>query len=159
VARRPVIIRGYEPSDRSAVMALAPRLTEGVAPWRSDVLPAVTGWVADALERAGGPGRFVFVADLDGQVAGFVSGQEREHWSGEREVYVGELVVSAEYEGRGIGRALMARVVEHAAQLGLTTITLDTGAANAGARAFYRSLGFEEEDVKLTKRLGGMIGG
>ena len=52
-----------------------------------------------------------------------------------------------------IGRALIDAVSERAKLLGLATISLDTGAANAPARAFYRRLGFEEEDVKLTKML------
>ncbi|MEI8411012.1 MULTISPECIES: hypothetical protein [unclassified Kribbella] len=32
-------------------------------------------------------------------------------------------------------------------------VTLETGAANASARSFYLSLGFEEEDVRLTRVL------
>jgi ribosomal protein S18 acetylase RimI-like enzyme len=122
------------------------------------VLSAVTDWVVEALERAAEPGRFVLVAEEDGTVAGFASGEERRHWSGEPELYVGELAVDPQYEGRGVGRALVDAVTEHAERLGLLTITLDTGAANANARAFYKRLGFEEEDVKLTKRVDGMIG-
>jgi ribosomal protein S18 acetylase RimI-like enzyme len=149
-------VRRYETRDRQAVLDLAPRLSEGVAAWRSPdrVRAAVTGWVVDALEHSTDPGRFVYVADIDGAVAGFVSGEERTHWSGEPELYVGELAVSMQYKGRGIGRALIEAVTEHAKHLGLATITLDTGAANTPARAFYRRLGFDEEDVKLTKVLG-----
>lgn len=33
---------------------------------------------------------------------------------------------------------------------GHARLTLDTGAANSGARAFYARLGYREEDVKLT---------
>nr|WP_166680512.1 GNAT family N-acetyltransferase [Kribbella sp. VKM Ac-2566] len=62
-------------------------------------------------------------------------------------------MVAQPYEGRGIGRALMEAVTDHARQQGLRSITLDTGAANTNARTFYNQLGFEEEDVKLTKRL------
>ncbi|MFB6724562.1 GNAT family N-acetyltransferase [Kribbella sp. NPDC056345] len=153
-------IRPYQSTDRDAVLALAPRLTEGVAPWRdtAQVLAAVTAWVSEALERADERDRFVYVAELTGAVAGFVSGQLRSHWSGSSELYVGELVVSQQHEGRGVGRALIDTVSEHARRAGVPTLTLDTGAANANARAFYRSLGFHEEDVKLTKRLDGMIG-
>lgn len=122
------------------------------------VLSAVTGWVVEALERAAEPGRFVLVAEEDGAVLGFASGEERRHWSGDPELYVGELVVDPQYEGRGVGRALIDAVVDHARHEGLTTITLDTGAANNNARAFYKRLGFDEEDVKLTKRVDGMIG-
>jgi len=151
----PLDVRRYEASDRQAVLDLAPRLTEGVARWRppAGVLAAVTGWVVEALERSAESGRFVYVAEVDGAIAGFVSGEERTHWSGEHELYVGELAVSTQYEGHGVGRALIDTVTDHARRLGLTTLTLDTGAANAPARAFYNRLGFEEEDVKLTKLL------
>lgn len=137
------------------MLDLAPRLTEGVAAWRPPdaVRAAVTGWVAGALERADDPDRFVYVAELDGEVAGFVAGERRQHWSGEHEVYIGELVTHPDYEGQGVGRALIDAVTGHARQLGLSTITLETGAANSAARAFYRRLGFQDEDVKLTKVL------
>lgn len=149
-------VRRYEDADRSAVLALAPRLAEGVAPWRpvDGVLAAVTGWVFEALERSAEPDRFVLVAEhTDGGIAGFVSGEHRTHWSGQPQLYVGELVVAPHSERRGVGRALMDAVVDHAQQYGLAAITLDTGAANADARAFYSRLGFAEEDVKLTKVL------
>ncbi|TCC22131.1 GNAT family N-acetyltransferase [Kribbella speibonae] len=151
----PMHLRRYEEADRPAVLALAPRLTEGVAPWRSSekVMKAVTEWVADALERSGDPASFVYVAEDDDGIAGFVSGQQRTHWSGDPELYVGELVVAPAYEGRGVGRALMDAVTAHARRCGLSTISLETGAANANARAFYGRLGFAEEDVKLTKTL------
>jgi ribosomal protein S18 acetylase RimI-like enzyme len=149
-------VRRYEDADRSAVLALAPRLAEGVAPWRpaDGVLAAATAWVAEALSRSAEPDRFVLVAEHPGEgIAGFVSGEHRTHWSGQRELYVGELVVAQLSERRGVGRALMDAVVGHAKEHGLATITLDTGAANANARAFYNRLGFAEEDVKLTKVL------
>ncbi|MFF1821176.1 GNAT family N-acetyltransferase [Kribbella sp. NPDC058245] len=153
------MVRRYAERDRQAVLDLAPRLTEGVAPWHSAgaVRAAVIGWVTEAVERADEPDRFVYVAEVDGEVVGFVSGQQRTHWTGQRDVYVGELVVSREREG--VGSALMDIVAQHAAEVGVSTITLDTGAANSAARAFYRTLGFVEEDVKLTKVLGGMIEG
>jgi ribosomal protein S18 acetylase RimI-like enzyme len=148
-------VRRYEETDRQALLALAPRLTEGVAPWRpvDTVLSAVTGWVVEALDRSTEPGRLVLVADLDGAVAGFASGEERTHWSGGSELYVGELVVAKSFEGQGVGRALIDALTDHAKQRDLTTITLDTGAANTNARAFYNRLGFAEEDVKVTKTL------
>ncbi|TDW14468.1 acetyltransferase (GNAT) family protein [Kribbella kalugense] len=113
----------------------------------------------EALDRSTEPGRLVLVAELDGVVAGFASGEERRHWSGDPELYVGELVVAKPFEGQGVGRALIDALTDHAKQRGLATVTLDTGAANTNARAFYGRLGFDEEDVKLTKWVDGMIGG
>ena len=47
----------------------------------------------------------------------------------------------------------MAAAEEWARRQGLACVSLDTGAANTRARAFYAALGYEEEDVRLTKRL------
>jgi len=69
------------------------------------------------------------------------------------DLYIGELVVDVEWERQGVGRALVEALGEHAGRLGIDRITLETGAANTPARRFYSSLGFEEEDVRLTRVL------
>jgi len=75
----------------------------------------------------------------------------RPHFTGTPEAYVGELVVAEEAEGRGVGRALMAAVEDWARAHGLGRVSLETGAANTAARGFYRALGYDESDVRLTK--------
>jgi ribosomal protein S18 acetylase RimI-like enzyme len=144
-------VRAYQPADAAAVMALAPRLAEGVAPWRasSAIRAVVTAWVADAISR-GGDDETVLVAEAGGTVVGFVGVRTRKHWSGMSDAYVGELVVHQAHEGTGVGRALMSAAIAWATERGLATVTLETGAANARARAFYARLGFLEEEVRLT---------
>ncbi|BCJ27541.1 GNAT family N-acetyltransferase [Actinocatenispora sera] len=146
-----LVVRRYEESDADAVLALAPRLTEGVPPWRDPaaVERAVRGWVADAIAGT----EPVWVAALDGRVVGFVHAGEHRHFTGERDGYVGELVVAADAARAGVGRALMDAAHRWAADRGLRRLTLETGAANATARAFYRSLGYAEEDVRLSRPL------
>jgi ribosomal protein S18 acetylase RimI-like enzyme len=148
-------VRLYEPRDRETLLVLAERLQEGVAPWRSStaVRAAVKRWVEDAVDSNGGESRVVFVAEEDGEVVGFVTASTRRHFAGDLDAYVGELAVDRRAEGRGVGRMLMAAAEEWGRTQGFAYITLDTGAANAHARAFYRALGYEEEDVKLTKPL------
>jgi hypothetical protein len=67
------------------LLALAPRLTEGVADWRDPqaVLRAVRGWVQSSLAEASQPGRAVYVAVADGRVAGIVTVCEQKHFSGQ----------------------------------------------------------------------------
>ena len=148
-------MRLYEPRDRETLLVLAERLQEGVAAWRSStaVRAAVKRWVEDAVDSNGGESRVVFVAEEDGDVVGFVTASTRRHFAGDLDAYVGELAVDRRAEGRGGGRMLMAAAEEWGRTQGFAYITLDTGAANAHARAFYRALGYEEEDVKLTKPL------
>ncbi|MFC4060068.1 GNAT family N-acetyltransferase [Planomonospora corallina] len=149
----PVVIRPYRDEDRDAVVALAPRLTEGVAAWRDAdaVADAVRGWVTGSLEQAGGDGHGVFVAVREGRVAGFVTVSARRHFTGQVDAYIGELVVSAEAEGTGVGRALAGAAESWARDRGLARVTLETGAANARARGFYRALGYAEEEVRLSR--------
>jgi ribosomal protein S18 acetylase RimI-like enzyme len=56
-------------------------------------------------------------------------------------------------ERRGIARALMQAAEAWGGAQGLDCLTLETGAANQAARAFYAALGYQEEDVRLTKRI------
>jgi ribosomal protein S18 acetylase RimI-like enzyme len=151
--RASVTIRPYRDADHDAVVALAPRLTEGVAPWRdaSAVADAVRSWVTGSLERGNGPGHGVIVATSGDDVVGFITVSTRRHFTGQTDAYIGELVVSAEAEGAGVGRALVAAAETWARGHGLHRITLETGAANARARGFYRALGYEEEEVRLSK--------
>jgi len=148
-------IRPYRAADRSEVMALAPRLTEWVAAWRDPaaVLPAVQGWVRDAIGALGQPGYAVYVAEDGDGIAGLVTVGERTHFTGQVDAYVGELAVRAGKERRGIATQLMAAAEAWAAGRGRPFLTLETGAANRPARKLYASLGFQEEDVRLTKAI------
>ncbi len=149
-------VRRYAEADRASVMALAPRLTEGVAGWRDRraVRGAVLDWVAGSLAAAEADDHAVFVVEDDGMVLGFVTCGEQEHFTGEVDGYVGELVVAGGGVRRGVGSALMAAAEQWAADRGLAHLTLETGAANTAARRFYGALGYRDEDVRLTKRIG-----
>lgn len=141
-----------EAADLPAAVALSPRLAIGVAPWRprEQVLRAVRQWIDDPGVTAD-DSAIVFVAKLDGRVVGVVTAQERRHWSGDLDAYVGALATAEDMEGRGVGRLLMEAAERWARDRGLDHLTLETGARNARARGFYRHLGYEEEDIRLTK--------
>ena len=107
------------------------------------------GWVTEAIARVGRDDAILLVAESDGDVVGFVSVTEREHWSGDRDAEIGELVVRADAEGDGVGSALVAAARRWAREAGFGVLTLATGAENTRARGFYGRLGFIEEDVRL----------
>jgi ribosomal protein S18 acetylase RimI-like enzyme len=134
---------------------LSPRLAIGVAAWRNPdrVLTAVRRWIEDALAASNDDGRAVFVAKKGRRVVGVVTAEQREHWSGDADAYVGELITASDVEGRGVGRALLEAVEVWARDRRLGCVTLETGAANERARGFYQHLGYRQEDVRLTKLL------
>ncbi len=82
-----------------------------------------------------------------------MSTAERTHFTGEREGYIGELVVVPRARRQGIAAAPIATVEGWARRRGLSRISLETGADNRGARTTYASLGYLEEQVTLTKTL------
>ena len=148
-------IRAAAGSDADAVRTLADRLREGVAPWRdaAAVTEAVRGWVESSLDAMDEPGHAVLVAESAGTIVGFVTLSPGSHWSRAVEPSIGELVVAPEAEGQGIGAALVEAAMAHARAEGHARISVSTGAANARARALYRRLGFEDEDVTLSRAL------
>ena len=159
-----VHIRPATVEDRPAAMRLAPRLQVGVAPWHDQaaIADGVAGWVSDAVDSISTDDRRACFVATDAMsspgsdqriVVGFISVQVSQHWSGTEQAYIGELMVDEAAEGRGVGRALVDRAAAWARDQGCRRIALDTGAANAGARRFYRALGFDEEDVRLSRAL------
>jgi GNAT superfamily N-acetyltransferase len=91
------------------VLLLAPRLTEGTAPWRdpAGTLRAAEFAVRSAIDSFRVPGHAVFVAEADDGLGGLVTVSERISFAGQREGYVGWLAVRTGLERRGIGSTLM----------------------------------------------------
>ncbi len=150
-----VAIRPVETADHDGVMRLAPRLLVGVDPSRPTdlVRAAIQSWLEESVKSAGSDGQAGWVAEHDGSVIGFVSVSAGDHWCGEKDAWIGELMVDERYERRGIARSLIAKAEEWGTQRGLTHIRLSTGAANHGARALYDRLGYGLNEVTLTKEL------
>lgn len=171
-----VRVRPAREEDRDAVMALASRLAEGVAPWREPqaAVHAARQWLTASLAEAPNERRAVFVAvetrdgriagaedhdgriaakDRGGRVVGVVSVGRQQHFTGDTDAYVGELAVAPDAVRGGIGRRLMAAAEDWARRQGLRHLTLETAAANTTARQFYAALGFLEEGIRLTRPL------
>jgi ribosomal protein S18 acetylase RimI-like enzyme len=95
------------------------------------------------------------VAEIDGhRPAGHSVGhlwlvERRDAYGPTMVVY--DIDVDEPYRGRGYGRAAMVFAEEEARRRGLTRIALHVGARNEVARNLYRSLGFEENEVAMSK--------
>src|SRR5580693_8566561 len=93
----PIIpIRPADDDDRAGVLELAPRLAEGVAPWRDQAEALLAGrcWLEESLDAAKtGECAVLVAADADG-IAGVITVRASSHFTGERDGYIGELVVA-----------------------------------------------------------------
>lgn len=156
-------VRSVRVDDHTSVRRLAPELLTGMSLWRTRAgqEAAVSAWINSALAEAEEDGQAVFVASLTAaagesneELVGFVHVAERTHFAGDREAYVGELVVAPARRRHGVGRSLMAAAEDWARRRGLSIISLETGSNNTVGRALYADLGYEEEQVTLTKCLG-----
>lgn len=93
---------------------------------------------------------FLFVAVLDDETIGFISGDLREGsptfhpktWASVDDVYV-----APGYRSLGVGHALLENVESWARDKGANGISLQVAAANERGRRFYERLGFREVSI------------
>jgi len=104
------------------------------------------------IERDLPAGHAVWVIEVDGEPVGHLWLSERRS-SFEPALVVYDVDVDEPHRGRGYGRAAMLFAEEEARRRGLSRIALHVGARNHVARNLYRSLGFEENEVAMSKRL------
>lgn len=89
----------------------------------------------------------LFVADVDGQVAGSVNiatpGSALIEVANGNELEFRMLAVRPSFQGRGIGRALVGWVLDYARSNELSQVVMTTMASMTTAQAMYTSMGFQ----------------
>lgn len=150
------IVRAATLDDLGFILALMPRLYESVTPpWRDGGLMArVDSELVEKNLRERPEGTAVLVAEEAGARLGFVHlFTWEDHYTGEPQGYVSDLVVAPGGEGRGVGAALMAASEDWARGLGYDVLWLYVFSKNARARELYQRLGFGEDFIRCVKKL------
>lgn len=157
----PIVIRPATAGDREWILPLAPRLHDfGPPPFRPrDAMDRAVVASIDGALSGKTPGAEVLVAEgADGSPLGFIHLHgARDFFTGEEHGHVSDIVVKAEAEGRGVGRALMAEAEAWARKRGYRLLSLHVFEANARARALYAHLGYRADIRKLIKPLRGPV--
>ncbi|HEX2173083.1 MAG TPA: GNAT family N-acetyltransferase [Dehalococcoidia bacterium] len=83
------------------------------------------------------PGRLFWLAEADGQIAGYLAANFRA-----RAANFDRLGVRPTLGGRGVGRGLLTAALAHFRRLGMTELTLNTQAGNERSRRLYQRVGF-----------------
>lgn len=101
------------------------------------------------------PARQLLVADADGRVVGTAEVLVIANLThgGQPWAIVENVVVAADARRLGVGRALMAHIVEQAREAGCYKIQLLSRAERADAHLFYESLGFARSAVGFRRYL------
>ncbi len=99
-------------------------------------------WQKVAAEAGAGARLVVAAWAEDGRLAGSVQVALESRANGRHRAEVQKLMVLASDRGRGIGSELMRRAEKEAAARGRRLLFLDTSEGEAGARRFYKRLGY-----------------
>jgi len=85
------------------------------------------------------------VAECDGRVVGFLSLEFRDRLNRtQRQAWIPDLIVTAEYRGRGIGQALLKTAFVQARQRGCWGVTLESGYQRSEAHRLYLKTGMRD---------------
>ncbi len=68
-------------------------------------------------------------------------------------VYIHQISVNPDVQGRGIGPALLKKIIHLAGELKITEIALDTWSFNQKARDFFTRRGFTDYSIRLRRRI------
>lgn len=96
------------------------------------------------------PEQLVFVIEVGGERVGELWLAEREEQL-RRVLWVYQLRVGERYRGRGFARAAMEFAEREARRRGLTHVALNVFGGNEPARTLYRSLGYGEDAISMSK--------
>ena len=129
-----IIIRPLHADDAPQLLRLFKETIRQVN--AADYSPAqIAAWASDEVSEtdwaARFSGRFVVVAEAKGDIAGFAEL--------ETDGRIDRFYVSATHQGLGVGRALLAALVEHAEQVGIARLSADVSIT---ARPFFERQGF-----------------
>jgi ribosomal protein S18 acetylase RimI-like enzyme len=95
------------------------------------------------------PSKLILLARADGQFVGltncFINFAT---FTVKPFVNVHDVIVTGTFRNRGVGRAMLERVVELAAETGCSKVTLEVREDNSNARHLYNSLGFHDAEPR-----------
>ena len=87
----------------------------------------------------------VFVAELEGRVAGYIGYDNPTGLASNSHVMELYIAVHPDYQGIGVGRALISHLIAWGKQQAFKKISLRVLSTNEGAIAFYKANGFMEQ--------------
>lgn len=147
------MIRDARPGDTADLLRLIRALAEYER--EPDAVEATAEGLSATLFRPH-PSVYAHVAELDGRVVGMaIWFLAFSTWTGRHSLYLEDIFVEPDVRGRGVGRALFARLATRAAELGCARMEWSVLDWNEPAMAFYRACGARPMSGWTTWRLDG----
>jgi ribosomal protein S18 acetylase RimI-like enzyme len=158
-----VTIRHYRDEDEASVIALVRELQAHELVFYELMKPPgdIGSWYVQLMrERCGKEAGHILVAeDGDGVVVGYAAVMTECSSTDEIDEVpysfgqLADLMVAAQYRGRGIGRKLIDACEEIARAAGRSEFRIGVLARNDRAHGVYRRLGFADHHITMRKRL------
>lgn len=150
----PCIVREARPEDLDALVELLGMLFSIESDFSADAGRQAAGL---SLMLKPGQGRLVLVAAASDEGTGRVIGMATAQLlvstaEGGPALLVEDVVVRPESRGRGVGRALIARIEDWGRRLGATRLQLLTDRDNDDAFSFYDHCGFSRTNLVCLRR-------
>jgi GNAT superfamily N-acetyltransferase len=145
IERQNVVLRPATDGDAERIAALF--TDEGYPAGPSDIM--------ERLSRFASPHSRVIVADVEGDILGFIALHALPRFEHtDRVIRIMALVVDAGVRDRGVGRLLMEEAERIGVELGAAFAEVTAGHHRADARHLYESLGYDASVAAyLRKRL------
>ena len=109
-------------------------------------------------EMLSNPMTRIFIAEANGEAMGYVLCQlmerpESPFTYARRFLHIDQVSVRPVTQGKGLGAALIERVVSLGKEMGVSKIQLDSWGFNTGAHGFFERLGFEKFNHRFWRML------
>ena len=146
-----MILRPAEPRDCAAICAFwNPMIRESEVTFNS--VTKSTEDLAAMIANRNADGFCFLVAEVDGEVLGFATYSQFRGGIGYARTMEHTVILHPKAQGRGIGRALMAAVEDHARAGGAHSIFAGVSSGNPAGVGFHAALGYEH--VSTLKEVG-----
>lgn len=100
------------------------------------------------------PDSVVIVAVMEERLIGMISMQCLiSTVMGEKVGLIEDVIVTADFRGKGIGRLLLGGMIEESERLGYGRLSLGADRRNTSALRFYKTFGFETSNMGLMYRI------
>ena len=154
-----MVIRYAHEADIPGILSLLGQVGEVHHRIRPDIFPANTlKYDADALKNLlQEKNRPIFIAEMDGQVAGYCFCihkvfPESPSSVARTELYIDDLCVDESRRGQHIGTILYNHALAYATEIGCNFLTLNVWCGNDGAQKFYENAGMTPRSITMEKK-------
>lgn len=156
-----IIIRPAAPQDQDAIARLWQALTDyhiGLDPRLPVAAPgAAENYASRLLERRDDPYTRAFVAEIDGQVVGYILGAVIDLTADLFEYvdsgFIADVFVDPAHRRRGIARRLVETMSRWFAEQGVARVEWQVAALNPDAIRFWEAVGGQPVTIRMQKSL------